>query len=227
MKNMRKAKEALFAAVLFLLSGGCLAHMTSCYFSLSYGKGKVNYMGTTQLEDRLFSTEYVVGSYIAYPRSNPYSFGLGCELMRNIRFTGMENLTLEVTHREGLKADVISQVGVSGSYLGRSFESEKYEIRRHGELSGYSATLVGKWNIYEPIHATARIGAMYGKASLSVSSPYIPYSIEATRRVEGVVPIAGLGVMYEPKGQKWSFSIEGEKYYKYVTIVSAVIRIHF
>lgn len=216
---MRKAVEVLFAAVLFFYVPEILAHETKCYFLLSYGKAKVNYMGTTQLEDRLFAQNHVVGSYVAYPDSNPHSFGLGCGLTKW--------LALEVAHREGLRADVISQVGLSGSYQGISYSTGTYEVRRHAELAGYSATFLGKFNMYGPLHATAKLGAMYGKASLSVTSPAIPYSIEATRKIEGVVPIGGIGIMWKEKGRRWSISYEKEKYDKYVTIDSIVWRMSF
>ena len=223
---MRNVKEVLFAAVLLFTSVPAFAHETGCYFLASYGKAHVRYMGTTQLEDRLFAINDVIGSYTTYPDSRPHSFGLGCLFPKKIPF--IDQLALEVVHREGLRADVISQVGVNlSAYSDVPRVSDTYELKRYAELEGYSATLVGTWKVAGPFSVNTKFGAMYGKAFLAVTSPAIPYSIEAVRRIEGLVPIGGVGITFSPQGKKWSLSLEEEAYWKYVNITSIVVRVRF
>lgn len=207
----------LFALTLFTCEKAAAKEPSDCYATLSYGFGTVKYLGTDRLEDRLFAEEYFTGSYVTDRRSNPYSFGIGCDVGKY--------WSVEVTHHEGLSAEVNSQVALSGDY--QILNSDTLDVRRHAELSGYSLSLVGKLNLYGPIYATGKIGAMYGKAFVAVTSPKVPDQIEISRRAEGVVPIVGAGILYKPKNSRIAFGFEGEAYHRYVLIWSIYTQIRF
>lgn len=190
---------------------------SDCYATLSYGFGTVKYLGTDRLEDRLFAEEYFIGTYVADRRSNPYSFGIGCDMGKY--------WSIDVAHREGLSAKVNSLVALGDDY--QILSNDTLDVKRYAELSGYSLTISGKLNLYGPVYATGKIGAMYGRAFVAITSPKVPDEIEISRRVEGVVPIVGMGILYKPKDSRLAFGIDGELYHKYVRIWSVYTQIRF
>lgn len=208
-----------FGLTVLVQSTVAAAQHSRCYTTLSLGKGTVHELGTTKAEDRLLAQSYVVGSYSTNAKSTPYNFGIGCHVHKNV--------ILEVTHREGLKAEVDGIYGIAGTVAGTEVKTDLFAVKRHAELSGYSASIIGQVNIIGPIYGTAKIGALYGKAFLSATSPKIPYDIEATRRIEGVVPIAGLGGMYKERNSRFAFGFDAEWYGKPVTIFNIYLRTYF
>ncbi len=211
-------QKMLLAVIVLFVSAVCHAHTTKCHLALSYGVAKVHELGTTKAEDRLLAENYIVGSYKTNSKSNPYEFAVGCDLNR---YFG-----IQIGHREGLKAQVDSKFSFVGNILGEPVKTELVDVKRFAELSGYSVAFTGQMQLYGPLYLTGELGAMYGKAFIAATSPKIPYEIEATRRIEGVVPIGGLGLKYKAS-DRLALGIKGEAYGRYVSIVSGYVEIGF
>jgi hypothetical protein len=217
--TMKQAVFAVLAVIFALLVSVCEARPSSpCYLVLSYGQGKVKELGTTRFEDRIFAQRDVLGSYQEEPKSNPHEFGVGCDINRYF--------SVELAHREGLSAIVRSKVLIQTALLGSPINTG-FEIRRYTEISGYSVSAIGKVPIYKNFYGTAHVAGMYAKGYLSATSPDIPYEIETGTRKEGVIPIVGLGIMYQHPEKKFSLKLGAEAYHRYVYVTKASILIYF
>ena len=134
---------------------------------------------------------------------------------------------VEYVHRAGLQGEVNGRFRFEGNILGEAVKTDIFDVKRSGTLIGDGINLLGQVRIYDSTYLTGKIGALYTRVEVFATATKIPYDIEAVRRIEGVIPVVGIGLMFKPKESKSSLSFEVETYGKYVILYSLTWRRHF
>ncbi len=212
----------MLRSVLFLILSLLVsipAKAADCYFLFGYGSGQFSRSYTEKLEDKLLGSRYIDGAYTVNSRSQPYQLGGGCHLGKYA--------AVEADYFQGYRHEVITTAALCVNGLGERVCTKPGLLRRTASLEGWELSVLGKYPLTERVSLTARLGALSGVARVSVSFPESSDPVNLSMEERGVIPILGLGLLYQAN-REFSLAAEAVTFdIKYSRVMKLVARWSF
>lgn len=186
-------------SLVLMLCAPLTARAADCYFLLGYGSGQFSRSYTEKLEDKLLGNRYIDGAYTVNSRSQPYQLGGGCQVWKYA--------AIELEHLGGYRHEVVTTAALCATVLEERVCTKPGLLRRTATLEGWGLSVLGRLPLSERVFLTGRFGALSGVARVSVSFPESSDPVSLSLEERGIVPILGLGLLYQANPQ---FSLAGE-----------------
>lgn len=195
-------KSFLSLLALLAWAGAALAH-TDCYFFIGFGQGHYSRDLTHKLEDKLLDTPSIQGTTNHQGKSHPYQLGGGCQPWRYLAF--------ELDYYQGFQTEVNTSITLCAEIRNHPLCTEPGLIRRRITLEGWEISAIGFLPLSERLFFTARLGALNGRARLTLSLPQASNKIQLAMEERGTIPIVGLGLLYRAN-RDFSLAVESKKF---------------
>lgn len=186
-------------SLVLMMCAPLTARAADCYFLLGYGSGQFSRSYTEKLEDKLLGNRYIDGTYTTNARSQPYQIGGGCQIWKYA--------AVELEHFAGYRHEVTTTAALCADVLGERVCTKPGLLRRTATLEGWGLSILGRFPLSERVFLTGRLGTLSGVARVSLTIPESSDPVSLSLEERGIVPMLGLGLLYQANQQ---FSLAGE-----------------